>query len=362
MDANDLKPRSLDALGAQARGFFRRYLPGTDAWLWPNFTAVTAKVLALTVRQIDLRIDWLYRQLFVRTTTWLPILRMHGADYRIYLKPAAAAAGPVTGAGQPGAAYPAGVRWLSGMVTYVATSGFTAAGDGSFVALVQAETTGSATNRDAGAPMTLVDPALYPTLSDEAEAGVGGLGGGADVEDIEAFRARILDRKARPPQGGALPDYERFALEVPGVVKAWAFQFTNGIGSVAVFFLFAGRPNLIPDAGDVAAVQAYIDAKRLIRVDDAVAVAPVAAPVNVTIADLAVDTDEVRAAIAANLASMFLARARPGVTANPFVLSRSWIGEAISAATGEDSHTLVTPASDLSFDDTYPVLGTVTYA
>ncbi|MEP9378379.1 baseplate J/gp47 family protein [Aquabacter sp. CN5-332] len=356
-------PRSLDELGASVRGAIRRYLTGTDATLKQAFVWVSGKVWALKAREYELRLEWIFKQLFTRTTTDLAVLRMQGADLVVYQKGAAAAGGTIVGTGQAGLTYPAGVRWLSAGATYVSTAPFTAAGDGSFSAAVQAETIGAVTNRDAGAVMTLADPSLYPTLSQEAEVGVGGIGGGADVEGVESLKGRILRRKAQPPQGGALPDYERFALEVPGVLKAWAFQFVGGLGSISVFFLFAGRTNLIPEPGDVAAVQAHIDSLRMIRVDDTVAQAPIADPVNITIADLVTDTPEVRAAIEANVDAMFLARVKPGVTAEPFTLDRSWIGEAISTAAGEDSHTLVLPATNLTFTGGHlAVRGTVTYA
>ncbi|MBB3771511.1 putative phage protein gp47/JayE [Angulomicrobium tetraedrale] len=357
-----LDVRSPDELGARARGFFRQYLTGADAWIKQNFVAVTARVLAQFGRAYELRLKYLFDQLFVRTCTEISILRLHGADVRVYLKGAAAATGSIAGIGQPGATYPAGVRYLSGGTTYLTTAAFTASGDGSFAAAVKAETTGAATNRDGGAALALADAALYPTLSDTVDVSSDGLGGGADIEGIEDFRARILARKGQPPQGGSLADYERFALEVPGVVKAWAFAFSGGVGSIVVFFLFRGRPNLIPTEADVAVVQAYIDAKRLIRVDDDVASAPTPDPVDITIDNLTVDTPEIRAAIETALDAMFLARCRPGVVAKPFTLSRSWIGETISAVAGEDSHTLAAPAGDLTFTASYPVRGTVTYA
>lgn len=355
--------RSLDALGATLRGLIRQHLPGTDATLKQNFVTVCGKVTALLAREYEFRLAWIYQQLFIRTTTDLAILRMQGADYGIYQKGAGRAAGQLTGTGQPGTTYPAGVRYLSGGLTFVSTAPFSAAGDGSLSAAVQAETAGAAGNRDADAVMTLADPSLYPGLSQQAAVGMDGLGGGAEAEDIESLRARILNRKARPPQGGALPDYERFALDVPGVLKAWAFQFSGGIGSIAVYFLFAGRANNIPTSADVAAVQAYIDSLRMIRVDDAVAIAPLPHTLNIIIANLATDTPDVRAAIATQLRAMLLERARPGLSAHPFVLSRSWISEAISAAAGEDSHTLVVPSGDVTLVGGHlPVLGSVTYA
>jgi uncharacterized phage protein gp47/JayE len=129
-----------------------------------------------------------------------------------------------------------------------------------------------------------------------------------------------------------------------------------------VLFLFEGRDDFIPIEADVEAVQAAIDAERLIRVDDSVAVAPVARPVDITINGLASDSDTVRAAIEAAIGAMFLARCRPGITGDVFVLSKSWIAEAISGAAGEDRHVLAQPSADIVLDGgEFPTLGVVTY-
>lgn len=356
-------PRSLNDLGARARAFFQANLSGIDSALQQTFVYVAAKFSAMQWRDYDLRLEWIYRQLFTRTTTDIAVLRMQGADIGIYQKGAAAAAGLISGTGTPGQTYPAGVRYLSGGISFVTTAPFTAAGDGTFAAAVLAESRGLATNRMAGAVMNLADPALYPTLSPQAAVASGGLGGGADVEGVEPFRARILERKARPPQGGAEPDYERWAKEVPGVTAAWAVPFEGGIGSVVIYFLFAGRANGIPEPADIAVVQAYIDARRLLGASATVVVAPIASPVNITIDDLTIDNSDVRAAIARNIDALFAARVRPGTNVRPFVFSRSWISEAISVAAGEDSHRLVTPSGDLTFTGGHiPVPGTISYA
>lgn len=356
-------PRGLTTISQSVRGAFRQYLPGTDAAIRQNVNYVLGKVIALLAREYELRLEWLYKQLFLSTATDLEHIRIHTADYRIYQKPAAAASGAIIGAGAASTTYPAGVRWYSGGVTFVSTAPFTSDGAGAWTASVRAEQTGATTNRSADAVMTLADASLYPTLVSQALVSAAGLGGGADTEGKESLRQRGLDRKARPPQGGALPDYEQFARDVPGVLKAWAWQFTNGIGSIAVYFLFDGRPNSIPTSADVEAVQAAIDARRLIRVDDAVAIAPIASSVDITITDLSVDTAEVRAAIEGNLIELFAERARPGIASDPFVLPVAWISESISTATGEDRHTLTMPASDLTFTNGHiPVLGDVTYA
>lgn len=356
-------PRSLTELSTSIRGAFRQYLPGTDATIRQNVLYVIAKVLALLTREYELRFEWVYKQLFISTADDIGHIRMHAADYRIYQKPAAAGSGSITGTGAAATTYPVGVRYLTGGISFVTTAPFTTNGAGAFTAAVKAEATGAATNREAGGTLTLADPSLYPSLSPTATVASAGIGGGADIEDIESLRARTLARKSSPPQGGALPDYERFALDVPGVVKAWAYPFVGGIGTIAVYIMFQGRTNLIPTSGDIAAVQAAIDARRLIRVDDVTVLAPIAEAVNVTITGLANDRPDVRAAIEANIRAVFLDRVRPGIASDPFVLSRSWISEAISTATGEDRHTLTVPATDLTFTNGHiPVLGTVTYA
>ncbi len=59
---------------------------------------------------------------------------------------------------------------------------------------------------------------------------------------------------------------------------------------------------------------------------------------------------------------MYLGRCKPGVAGEPFTLYRSWIDEAISTATGEVSHTLVTPSGNITLTGgEYPTPGTVSY-
>ncbi|MCQ0986392.1 baseplate J/gp47 family protein [Jiella marina] len=356
------RARDIDSISRSVRKAVRQYLPGTDAGIRGNVLYVLQKAMALLFEPLEQRLEWLSKQQHLNSASDERTIEAHAAEYRITRKPATAATGAIEGTGQAGRTYPAGIRFLSANQSYVTTAPATADEAGAIVFSVTSEATGAATNREAEAEMLLADAALTPTLAEEFQVGAGGLGGGADREDIESLRARALDRKRRPPQGGSLSDYEQIALSVPGVVKAWAFRMTDGIGAIGLFFLFEGRTNRIPEAADVAAVDAALEAARLIRVD-ATPMAPVAVPVPVTISGLARDTAEIRAAIAAALTAMLFERARPSMPDDPFALSRSWIGETISGVTGEDRHILVVPAADVSFaTGEYPVLGTVTYA
>lgn len=354
--------RSLSEASSAIRGAFRQHLPGTDTSLKNNFVTVVVKVLAGIAHEFELRMGWLSRQIFLVTATDERWIRLHCASVGIYQKPASVAAGTVEGTGAPSTTYPSGIRLVSGEATYVTTDAATSAGDGSISFPVVSEGKGSAMNRDAGGQLSLADPGLYPDLSTVFEVSSVGLGGGADIEDLDALKVRGLERKRNPPGGGTLSDYERIAIGVPGVIKAWAFRVTNAPGMVVVHFLFSGRTNSIPEASDVLVVQAAIDAKRLIRVDDSVAVAPIAYTIDVEIDGLDQDTAEIRAAIEDAVAAVYLSRCRPSVVGNLFTVSRSWYSEAISTVTGEERHTLVLPSSDITVPaGKFPVNGSFTY-
>lgn len=358
--------RSLDEISRSVRGAIRQYLPGTDASLRQNVLYVIGKVMTLLAREYELRLEWIFRQLFLRTATSEAIVRLHAADFGMSAKPEAAAAGMIAGTAAANLTYPAGIRFFSGGTSYVTTAAFTANAVGAFSAAVAAETAGAATNREAGAILLLADPVLWPEIGQEATVAAGGLGGGADRETIEELRSRALKRKATPPQGGALPDYELWAREVPGVTQAWAAQFENGIGSIGAWVLFAGRPNGIPTEADLAAVAAHIADKRIVRGEFA-AVAPQPVPVDLTIS-LSPDTAALRTAVTLSLAAFFDAaaegsRIRPGLPGDPFVLPRAWISETISATLGEFSHVLVAPDFDPVFSaGQLPVPGTISWA
>jgi uncharacterized phage protein gp47/JayE len=353
--------RPLAEISARARGAFREYLPGTDTGLANNVVTVITKVKAALAYEYELRLAWLSKQFFIRSATgqWLV---MHCADIGIYRKPAAAASGTIMGTGTPDTVYAAGIRFVAGSQIYTSTLPATSDEDGVLFVPVKSDAKGVAGNRDADASLTLADPALWPGLSGAWTVDEDGLGGGADIEDDESLRARGLQRKQNPPRGGALTDYERIARSVPGVLKAWAFRRPDAPGFIAVLFLFAGRENLIPLTADVEAVQAAIDAERLIRVDDSVAVAPVAEPIDVEIGGLTNDTADVRAAVESAIQAMYLAKCRPGIVGDTFTVSKSWISEAISGVTGETRHRLILPAADIVLTNgEFPVNGTFSY-
>lgn len=81
--------------------------------------------------------------------------------------------------------------------------------------------------------------------------------GGQDSEDVEEIRSRILQRIQYPPMGGAVHDYERWAMEVPGVKMAWVYPLAYGPGTVVTVIIAEGE-NPVPSSVLVSDVQAYI--------------------------------------------------------------------------------------------------------
>jgi uncharacterized phage protein gp47/JayE len=72
---------------------------------------------------------------------------------------------------------------------------------------------------------------------------------GEDEEPTAQYRQRIIDRFQKPPQGGALSDYEIWAEEAPGIINA--YPYTGAIpGTVEVYCeadpVSSGSPDGIP--------------------------------------------------------------------------------------------------------------------
>lgn len=153
-------------------------------------------------------------------------------------KPASAAAGSVSGEGNPGATLSVGALLVSAAGgVYEAAADAVADGDGDVALTVRATSLGTEANLGAGATLTLVSPTygIGDAFTVEAPGIVG-----ADEEGVEAYRARVIDVFRNPPQGGALHDYRRWALQVPGVARAWALPAdVVGLGAVAVYIVTA---------------------------------------------------------------------------------------------------------------------------
>ncbi len=75
---------------------------------------------------------------------------------------------------------------------------------------------------------------------------------GADIEPVEQYRQRVLDRYQKQPQGGALADYELWAEEAVNVINAYPYAGTTP-GTVEVFIEVDNQTDGIPTAPQLAA-------------------------------------------------------------------------------------------------------------
>lgn len=359
--------RSLVELSKAARQYFVGSVEGAIASVWPNTFTVFAKVLALIGQGLELRRAWLTKQIFASTADRMWLVR-HGFELGLQPSVAEPALGTASATAAPGTVVPAGLQYIrSDGVTFSTIADVTVRSGPAGLTL-QADVAGVAGNTPAGAVLTLADPANAPgglgtsCTVDPASDG-SGLSGGADEQDIEAFRAQVLYRKRNPPQGGSAADYAEWVLAaVPTATRVFVDSFQNDERSVWVQFLVSDQPNGIPSPGQVDAAQTYVSdpIRRPITARVFVS-APIPVSVNVLIGALRPDTADNRDNIEAELAAVFIDRAEPGKPSAPFAFSASWLNEAISRATGEDSHDLRSPG-DLTFSaGQYPVLGTISY-
>jgi uncharacterized phage protein gp47/JayE len=279
-------------------------------------------------------------------------LPRHGARWGIAQIGAGASVGVGQFSGADGAVIPLGTLVQRGdAVQYTTTAvGTIAAG----VASVPLMAVVAELNGDAPVGTSLTLTSSVPGINAAATVSTA-MAGGADVESIEAWRARILARIRKPPQGGADYDYEAWTLEVPGVTRVWVNPGEQGPGTVVVRFVRDDDASPIPDATEVAAVQAHLDALRPTTAACYV-VAPIAVLQNYTIG-LTPNSAAVKAAVEAELKSLYRNEAAPGCT---MLLSHE--REAVSAAAGETDNVITVPAANQVYaTGQLPMLGAITW-
>lgn len=323
-------------------------LPGADARLRRSNLNVLARVHAGAIHGLYGYLDWIAKQILVDTadaeilerhaTIWLPSGRL----------PASYAVGQVTASGTDGTAIPAGTVFKrADGATYTSTAEATIASGQALVTVI-ADEAGQAGNGDAGLALNLDSPIAGINAATTVTAGA--LTGGADIEDDDSLRARVLARIQQTQHGGAKHDYIAWAKEVSGVTRAWCYPLEMGDGTVTVRFVRDDDASPIPDVAEVAAVQSYIEALAPVGMQVFV-VAPVAAPIAFNIHSTPA-TVAVKAAIEASLRDLLIREAEPEGGNGEGKVLLSHIREAISLAAGETDNVLVAPVADVT-----PTLG-----
>lgn len=215
------------------------------------FFRVLATALAGVVALLYRFGAWAYRQIFPQTAD-AEALALIGEQYGIVRAPAVAAVLTATATGASDTIIPGGTLWqFDGQVYQQPASVAIVAGTATVT--LQALTPGAAGTRQIGDIVTLVTP-IAGVDNPATVAGV--TSSGEDVEDVEAYRASIIQRLQQRPQGGATPDYITWALEVPGIVKAFAFR--TATNSVTVYPLQSLTTDRVPGGSKLTEVETYL--------------------------------------------------------------------------------------------------------
>ncbi|MBP5075519.1 baseplate J/gp47 family protein [Pseudomonas chlororaphis] len=203
---------------------------------------------------------------------------------------------------------------------------------------VQALDAGTLGNAEAGLDLIPVQP--IQGIGNTFTVLAPGLSGGVAPESLESLRARVIRSYRIIPHGGSSQDYETWALECPGITRAWCRGSYLGPGTVGLFVMRDDDTQPIPNAEQLAEVKAYIEPLRPVTAELHV-LAPQQSPVTYSLR-LSPDTSAVRAAVEAQLRDLHNREAGLGDT-----LLISHIREAISSAAGENDHRLSAPIADV---------------
>lgn len=206
-------------------------------------------------------------------------------------------------------------------------------------------------------------------INDDGVVSTEGISGGTEREEVEAYRARVLDAIRAAGSGGGPGDYKVFAKAADSRVTR-VFELPLQLGAMTVQVLIANDNENPPIASGelVTIVQDFVQKRELVgSIWKITGVAPVTAIVTITsvatkafdvVAELELDDDaelvETVANVTAALDSLVQRVAAPEVT----ITLEEIIGT-IQSASGVKTHDLVSPVADVTHLTTQiPIPGT----
>jgi len=300
---------------------------------------VLARALGGAVYGLYGYLDWIAQQILPDKADESTLERIAALRLNQPRKAAQVATGSVSFTATPGAVLDVDtlLQANDGRTYKVTTARTTVSGSNSTT--IAALEAGSLGNADAGLTLTPVQP-IAGIVGNSFVVLAPGLSGGVARESLESLRSRVIRSYRVIPHGGAASDYETWALEVPGLTRAWCRGGEGSMGIVRLFIMRDDDTQPIPAAEQLAEVQAYIEPLRPVTAELHV-LAPEQVPVTYELR-LSPDTSAVRAAVEAQLRDLHNREAGLGDT-----LLQSHIREAISSATGEYDHQLIAPVGNV---------------
>lgn len=338
------------------KGDFKSGL-GLQAILRRSFLDVFAKTFGGASHTLHGHIEFGINEKFFPDTGDEATVIRWGALYNLPRKEPTFAEIIIDVTGSTGGTLPAGTVYVrSDGVEYQVKAEVVVPASSTVSATIVSQTEGTEGNMDIGDNITLQSA----IAGIESEATVDSTTiEGEDLEDLELYRQRVLDRLQFPPSGGTVNDFIAFALKVAGVTRAWVLPNFLGPGTVGVTFVEDDEDPIIPDAAKVAEVQTQLLLDEPQGTAGSTAFAPTTTEMNPEI-QLKPNTSEVRDAVIAELEDLLAreAQVRDAVDPDQVGLSvqfdgkikLSQINEAISIAAGEEDHVLTTPTADVQPD------------
>ena len=223
---------TLSDLRTQVAQQIAAALPGSDPLLRTSVLKILGDITAGAAHLQYGYLDWIAQQSnpFTASDEYLEAWAALKSVTRLASTPAT---GTATFTGTNGTVVPSGTVFVRGDGwRYTTTAPATVAG-GVVTVSAQADA-GSTGNADNG---TLVN--MFSAIVGINSAGVAtsAFTGGADVEDDDSLRARMLLAYQQPARGGSKADYIRWAREVAGVTRAWCLPHADGAGTVAMYVM-----------------------------------------------------------------------------------------------------------------------------
>jgi uncharacterized phage protein gp47/JayE len=296
-------------------------------------------------------LGWTARQILPDECDEEMLLRHARLRLAVPRKDAAAASGFVSASGAEGKIIDAGaLLQADDQRRYVVVETVTIRA-GTAKVQVRAVDAGVAGNIGAGVRLRFISPVVG--VSDTVMVLDPGISGGTDQESVERLRQRVIRSYRLVPDGGNGDDYVTWALEVPGVTRAWCRPHYMGLGTVGVFFMRDDDLDPIPDEQACATVKAYIERQRPVTAELYV-LAPKPHGIDFDIR-LSPDDEATRTAVVENLSDLLEREGALGVT-----VLESHLRQAISGARGERDHKLLQPVADVALQpNEIPVMGAV---
>jgi len=197
---------------------------------------------------------YIQRQLFIATADE-PYLYIHAEELGLPRNGGTSASGTVKVISNVALTIPIGSKLTDGKGHYwkvISTITLTA-NEPTAVSIV-ADQIGSAWNFSGSTLMW-----VSPVAGLKGTADVVSIAGGSDTEEIESWRARLLERKRLGLSKDRSADLKAFMKDISGVKDAYVFPKRRGLGSMDVAITAVGSPPTLPSIDLITTAQVELD-------------------------------------------------------------------------------------------------------